>query len=117
MNRIFLEADSKEEVWRKVLAYLMGLFRDVPHEHMTDLCRKTPVVLIENVSFSKAKTILADLGRLGAVARFLPDPKPLKKPKNPAAVIALPINVSQRAVLSDPPPILFPASKSRFWRI
>ena len=63
-GRIFLEAASGEEVRQKLLFYL---------------CRKTPGVLIDNVPFPKAKTMLADLERLGAVARFLPDPKPLSR--------------------------------------
>ena len=112
-GRIFLEAASKEEVRRKVLDYLLGLFKDVPRESIADLCRKTPVVLIDNVPPSKAKTILADLGRLGAVARFLPGPEPLINPENSPTAIPSPVHVSQKAGSSGPPPILFPASKVR----
>lgn len=67
-----------------MLTYLLGLFKEVPRETIADLCRKTPGVLIDNMPVSKVKIILAEQRKLGATARFLPDPEPSEKPKNRA---------------------------------
>ena len=110
-GRIFLEAASKEGVRRKVLDYLLDLFKDVPRESIVDLFRKTPVVLIDNVPPSKAKTILADLERLGAVARFLPNPGRITRTENALTTIGFKEPFSPKAGPYDPPPIIFPDSE------
>ena len=117
-GRIFLEAASKEKVRQKVLAYLCRLFKKIPREEITDLLRKTPVVLIDNLPASKAKTILADLERLGAIARFLPNSESIIKPGNSSTAILSQGTPSSKAGPSAPSPIIFPSSRTGskiFW--
>ena len=56
-----------------IVAYLAKLYRSISREKLVGLVKRAPVVLSRNVPASTAGKIIAELGKLGATAVYVPN--------------------------------------------